>query len=193
MAAGPYRITIEKGATFGPRECTWTDDAGALVNLTNYLFWLKAYQDIDDAEPVLYLSNYASLYEVAVAVGGTGYVVGEVLILAGGTGGTVTVLTVGTGGVVTSVSILADGSAYTTGVKATTGGSGTACTINVVTVTHGISINVVPTTGKFSFTWTEAETLAMDFSVLQYRLYSKAPTPSFFVTRLFQGEIELSK
>lgn len=193
MAAGTYPITIEKGATFGPRECTWTDDAGVAVNLTNYLFWLKAYQDLDDAVPVLYLSNYASLYSVAVAAGGTGYVVGDVLTLAGGTAGTVTVLTVGTGGVVTSVSILAEGSTYTVGVKATTGGSGVGCTINVVTVTHGISIDANPLLGKFSFTWTEAETLAMDFSVLQYRLYAKAPTPSFFVTRLFQGEIELSE
>ena len=193
MSAGTYSITIEKGATFGPRECTWTDDAGNPVNLTDYLFWLKAYTDLDDEEPILYLSNYASLYEVAVSAGGTGYAVGDVLTLAGGTGGTVTVVTIDTGGVVTSVSILAEGLNYTTGVKATTGGAGTGCTINVVTVTHGIDINDVPTTGKFSFTWTEAETSAMDFAVLQYRLYAKAPTPSFFVTRLLQGEIELSK
>lgn len=193
MSAGVYPIEIEKGATFGPREFTWKDETGTVVDITGYLLWLKAYVDLDDEEPVIYLSNYASLYEVAVNAGGTLYAVGDVLTLAGGTGGTVTVLTVGTGGVVTSVEITAEGSGYTTGSKATTGGTGTACTITVATVTHGLDLSETPTDGKFTMALTADETIEYDFSVLTYRLYAQSPSPNSVVTRLFQGEIELSK
>jgi hypothetical protein len=70
------------------------------------------------------------------ASGGTGYTVNDVLTLAtpsGGIAGQVKVSTVNAG-VVTAVTLLYRGVGYTTGVKATTGGPGANCTINVATV-----------------------------------------------------------
>lgn len=67
---------------------------------------------------------------------GTGYSVGDVLtITTGGTNGKVYVETISIGGLVESVSLFAAGSGYTTGTgKATSGGTGTGCTIEITTV-----------------------------------------------------------
>lgn len=66
---------------------------------------------------------------------GTGYKLGEVLtITTGGSGGTA-VITGISGGTVTAVNLLTEGSAYTTGTgKATSGGSGSGCTLNITAV-----------------------------------------------------------
>jgi hypothetical protein len=84
------------------------------------------------ATAVMELSDVAS-----VAAGGTGYVAGEILTLAGGTGtaATINVLTVTTGGVVATVSIKTRG-AYTVlpsslSTAAVTGGSGANATFSV--------------------------------------------------------------
>lgn len=71
----------------------------------------------------------------APTAGGTGYVVGDILTVStGGTNGKVIVESVGLGGVVTAVSLLRCGATYTTGAgKATTGGTGTSCTIEITT------------------------------------------------------------
>ncbi len=74
-----------------------------------------------------------SILAIATAptAGGTGYVVGDILKVSGGTGGTVKVTAV-TSGVVDTVSLVAGGVNYTTGTgKATTGGTGTGCTIEI--------------------------------------------------------------
>jgi hypothetical protein len=82
------------------------------------------------------------IYGVTVANGGTGYTVGNTLTLVGGTplttGATYTVATVSSG-VVTSVNYLAYNgySAVPTTPAATTGGSGTGCTLNLT----GVGIN----------------------------------------------------
>jgi len=67
--------------------------------------------------------------------GGTGYIVGDILTIStGGTGGQCQVVGV-SAGVVTSVALVAGGSGYTTGAgKATTGGTGTSCTVDITTV-----------------------------------------------------------
>ena len=74
-----------------------------------------------------------------IANGGTGYVVNDVVTLAGGTlgtGGTVTKynVTAVSGGVVTALSMNAFGNyqAFPTSVAATTGGTGTGLTVNVI-------------------------------------------------------------
>lgn len=69
---------------------------------------------------------------LAPTAGGTGYAEGNVLTIStGGAGGTVEVVGVSSG-VVTGVRLLTAGSGYTTGTgKATTGGSGTLCTVNI--------------------------------------------------------------
>ncbi len=76
-----------------------------------------------------------ALVSAVVAAGGTGYVVGNVLTVAGGTGGKVTVLTVNaeTGAVLTVGAPVVAGTGYTSanGV-ATTCASGTGCTLVTV-------------------------------------------------------------
>ncbi len=70
--------------------------------------------------------------------GGTNYVVGDILTCAvGGGGAQVIVTAVGASGAVTAIALVNAGSTtgYTTGTgKATTGGTGTGCTINILTV-----------------------------------------------------------
>lgn len=77
-----------------------------------------------------------ALQSAAVAVGGTGYAVNDVLTVSGGTfssQATVRVATVDGGGAVTSVVVVNQGD-YTTAPAnpaSTTGGSGTGCTLNL--------------------------------------------------------------
>lgn len=67
----------------------------------------------------------------AVAVGGAGYSLGDILTLTtGGTGATVQVTGV-LAGVVTSVAIITTGSGYAAGVSATAGGTGAGATITI--------------------------------------------------------------
>lgn len=70
-----------------------------------------------------------------VAAGGSGYVVGDVLTLSGGTGNVASTFRVATvsSGVVTSVTVVEQGSYATapTSPVSTTGGSGTGCTLTV--------------------------------------------------------------
>ncbi len=65
--------------------------------------------------------------------GGTGYKVGDILKVSEGASGTVKVTTIDTGtGEATAVTLLTGGVNYTTGAgKATTGGTGTGCTIEI--------------------------------------------------------------
>jgi hypothetical protein len=70
--------------------------------------------------------------------GGTGYVVGDILTCSvGGTGARVIATSVSTVGAVTGIELVAAGTitGFTTGTgKATTGGTGTGCTIEITTV-----------------------------------------------------------
>lgn len=70
-----------------------------------------------------------------IADGGTGYTAGDVLDVAGGTGGKVTVVTV-SGGAVASTAIAEEGSGYSSGTAATTGGTGTGCTLSLTVHEH---------------------------------------------------------
>lgn len=70
--------------------------------------------------------------------GGSGYVVGDILTCSvGGTGAQVIVTSIDTAGAVTGLELVHSGTVtgFTTGTgKATTGGTGTLCTINITTV-----------------------------------------------------------
>lgn len=71
---------------------------------------------------------------VSVTAGGTNYRVGDILTIStGDTNAQVEVITL-TGSAVATVQIVDNGTNYTTGTKNTTGGSGSACTINVLTL-----------------------------------------------------------
>lgn len=77
--------------------------------------------------------------------GGTNYVIGDILTCAvGGAGAQVIVTSISAGGVVTGIALINSGTTtgYATGTGvATTGGSGTLCTIQISTV--GPTVNVV--------------------------------------------------
>ncbi len=74
----------------------------------------------------------------APTAGGTNYLIGELLTCSvGGTGAQVRVTSIAPGGVVTGIELVHSGTAtgFTVGTgRATTGGSGTGCTINITTV-----------------------------------------------------------
>lgn len=74
--------------------------------------------------------------------GGTGYTLGDILtITTGGSGGTAKVVDINQGAV-TIVAMLNEGSGYTTGSsKATSGGTGTGCTLNITTVRASTDLN----------------------------------------------------
>ena len=75
---------------------------------------------------------------VSLGAGGSGYTAGDVLTItqALSASGTVTVATVDGSGAVTGVTLLAAGTGYlAANGLATTGGTGTLCTINVLTTT----------------------------------------------------------
>lgn len=90
-------------------------------------------------------AGHIAVVASAPTAGGTGYTVGDVLTIAGGTGGQVTVGAVAAG-VVTAVTLTAFGSGYSTGAgQATTGGTGTGCTVNISTTGAG-QITIAGTT-----------------------------------------------
>lgn len=83
----------------------------------------------------------AGLYTVAVNNGGTGYVVGDVLTVTGGSGsgGTITVSGVSSG-VINAITITTVGKSYVvTTSAATTGGTGTGATVAINAVTPQIN------------------------------------------------------
>jgi len=76
-----------------------------------------------------------AITSISVTNGGTGYTTGDILtVTTGGTNGKVYVTSV-SAGVVVSVVLIQEGENYTTGAgKATSGGTGASCTLNIATV-----------------------------------------------------------
>ena len=83
--------------------------------------------------------------------GGTGYLVGDILTCSvGGTGARVIVTAINPGGIVTGIELVAAGTAtgFTVGTgKATTGGTGTGCTIEVTSI--GVTCLVTTATANW--------------------------------------------
>lgn len=191
MAAGNYSFSIEQGVSFS-KTFTWKNASGVAIDLTGYTIRMMARNDYGDATPVINLSTTGEISEAKIKVAGTGYTALDVLTVAGGTGGTVRVDTVSILGAVTAITILTVGSAYESEVKATTGGTGTGCTLDITALT-GIIIGTPATTGQFTVAMSAAITAALDFSDIKYDLEAMDPTPTFTVTRLLEGTITLSK
>lgn len=99
------------------------------------------YQDL--LSQLVQIATATNIATAAVSAGGTGYTVGDVLTLSGGTkthSATVEVTAVSSG-VVTAVK-LRDGGAYSvapTSPASTTGGTGSSCTITITTASTGWS------------------------------------------------------
>lgn len=95
---------------------------------------------IDDCETLWTLSTgLLRTVNATPTAGGSGYTAGDILdVTTGGAGGKVQVSTVDGGGAVTAIAHYAGGyGGYTTGTgKATSGGTGTGCTINITQVNN---------------------------------------------------------
>lgn len=71
---------------------------------------------------------------LTVNAGGTGYVIGDILTLSSGDANAMVEVTAVSGGAVTDVLIVDNGTGYSVASTNTTGGTGTGCTLNVVTL-----------------------------------------------------------
>lgn len=79
-------------------------------------------------------TGFLQVLNATPTAGGSGYTVGDILTITGGTA-TAIVATLASPGVVGTVSLVSTGSGYTTGTgKLTTGGTGTGATVNITTV-----------------------------------------------------------
>lgn len=96
-------------------------------------------------------SNTTGLVNTAILnAAGSGYTVGDVLTLAGGTGATIKVLTIGGSGQINSFTLLTPGSGYSTGTNVSaTGGSGTAGTVDITVVNNSITLASSPAQAGF--------------------------------------------
>ena len=133
--AGNARAEMHK---FYPEPSLWTKsnllDWGTAANLAFYRPGKNKYGfGLSTATRAL---NGITAVASAPTVAGTGYVVGDLLTVStGGTLGRVYVEQVAANGAVLAVSLYTCGSTYTTGAgKATTGGTGTGCTVNISSV-----------------------------------------------------------
>lgn len=125
------------------------NNLASMTTLNNILYGVNRSEDqlwqwplTGNATPV----PIAGLYSVSVVAGGQNYVVGDVLTIGGGTGGTVTVTGVqdvgSLTGVIDAVSITTVGSGYVVspGVSPT-GGTGTGASLSIDDVTPQINGN----------------------------------------------------
>lgn len=118
---------------------------------SNIFMWSGALSNVVDTS---WATGCVRTIVATPTAGGTGYVVNDVLTLTtGGTGCTVKVLAIGGSGDVTAVQLLTPGSGYSAGAgNATTGGSGTLCTIEVTAVAQGfIKLNAPNGAGAKGF------------------------------------------
>lgn len=96
---------------------------------------LTFFAGTDDQPASAYLAG-PTVFVANPAAGGSGYVVGDILAISGGTfeaAAQVRVATIGGGGAVTGVTVLDPGfyTVFPLSPAATTGGSGTGCTLNI--------------------------------------------------------------
>jgi len=133
--AGNARAEMHK---FYPEPSLWTKsnllDWGTAANLALYRAGKNKY-GFGLSSATRALTGITAVASAPTAAG-TGYTVGDLLTVStGGTLGRVYVEQVSAAGAVLAVSLYTCGSTYTTGAgKATTGGTGTGCTINISTV-----------------------------------------------------------
>lgn len=122
-------------------------------------------------------ANMIGLLDSAPTAGGTGYIIGDVLTISGGTGGTATVTEVAVG-VVTKVILTTRGSGYSTGGgQVTTGGIGTGATLNITQVATGSITKTGLTTWQQSgFSTTSGEKKIMIGGVEYTYLYGEDST-----------------
>lgn len=125
----------------------WQTQGQPAWDVTQDVTILRAVEDDDqynrvrDVDTLENLTADGAIDGALIAVGGTGYDVDDTFLVTGGTAMGV-VDDVGGSGAVTAFHFVSTGSGYTTGTKATTGGTGSGLTISVTLV----GPNVDPTT-----------------------------------------------
>jgi hypothetical protein len=132
--AGNGRAEMHK---YYPEPSLWTKsnllDWGTAANLALYRPG-KNKHDFGLASANRVLNGITAVASAPTAAG-TGYVVGDLLTVLTGTSGRVCVEQVAANGAVLAISLYTCGQNYTTGAgKATTGGAGSGCTINITSV-----------------------------------------------------------
>ena len=90
---------------------------------------------IAGTKTIIHRTGTVKTVDMAGAAAGSGYTVNDVLTLVGGTtGATVTVATIDGGGGVLTITLTTKGYGHSTGIVATSGGTGTNCTINIASL-----------------------------------------------------------
>ena len=90
---------------------------------------------IAGTKTIIHRHGAVKIVDMIGAAAGTGYLVNDVLILAGGTtGATVTVATIGGSGEVLTITLTTKGYGHSPGVVATSGGTGINCTIHIASL-----------------------------------------------------------
>ena len=125
------------GYTIGAGKAT-TADTGVGTGCTVEITRLCKLDVYGPATPSDLGSGRIATVASAPTAGGTGYTVNDILyITTGGTKGTARV-TAAAGGIVSAVELVSAGVDYTTGTgKATAGGTGTGCTVNITAISDG--------------------------------------------------------
>ncbi|MDO8587250.1 MAG: hypothetical protein Q7T82_09440 [Armatimonadota bacterium] len=104
----------------------------------------------EDAENTIYpfawkASGVIGAVESVPTTGGTGYAIGDVLSVTGGIGGRVEVVETSSNNAVAILRLYATGSGYTIGAgQATSGGSGTGCTIEITSIAPTLIVGPLP-------------------------------------------------
>jgi parallel beta-helix repeat protein len=112
---------------------------GLYVNSTPYTQW----PTLGAVQPGSWYYEVDAMQSARVANAGSGYAVGDVLTVSGGTLGTVAVTSVGASGNVTGVQIVAPGYAFSpSATEATSGGTGSGCTLAVTAGSGGVRNNI---------------------------------------------------
>lgn len=107
------------------KDVLWVDGSN------NVFLWNGAVTTFSTASNA---SGFISVLNATPTAGGSGYTVGDVLTITGGTA-TATVVSLGGSGAVATIALTSTGSGYSTGSgQTTTGGTGSGATLNITTV-----------------------------------------------------------
>jgi hypothetical protein len=191
--------------SYSPENDNWMQghafDDGVTCNISATM---KSWLPVGVTSGTRIAAGVVSINPVPTA-GGTGYVLGDVLTCAvGGAGAQVTVTGIGSNGVITTMQLSHAGTAtgYTTGTgKATTGGTGTAATIEITAIGATALINtatnhwfdigkVITFAGLNEGAWNAAHTVIgvngiNSFSVATTATLSMVPTTAQTTTTVY--------
>lgn len=111
------------------------------------LYWSGGITRINPSSVTTQLNAISGQNSATIANAGTGYSAGEILTLAGGTGGKIRVTKIAVSTAISAYEVLALGEGYSiTTVASTSDGSGTGATFNILSVSTKYSLTKLDTT-----------------------------------------------